>query len=73
MSMKMTAEEILAMYNKDRKGRLIFTVQLEVPKGLKENQKQKLREFAELCGEGNYSKKTSFFKSLKDKFNKKKL
>ena len=61
-----------SMYNKDRKGRLIFTVQLEVPKGLKESQKQKLREFAELCGEGNYSKKTSFFKTLKDKFNKKK-
>ncbi|MBR6410457.1 MAG: molecular chaperone DnaJ [Clostridia bacterium] len=60
------------MYNKDRKGRLIFTVQIEIPKNLKEDQKQKIREFSELCGEGNYQKKSSFFKTLKDKFNKKK-
>ena len=61
-----------SMYNKDRRGRLIFTVHIEIPKGLKESQKQKLREFAGECGDGNYAKKSSFFKTLKEKFNKNK-
>jgi len=49
-----------------RRGDLIFSVNVEIPKGLNEKQKDKLREFAESCGNGNYTKKTGFFKKLFD-------
>lgn len=45
-----------------RKGDLIFTVNVEVPKNLNENQKELLRQFAESCGEKNTPKRRSFFK-----------
>ncbi len=45
-----------------RKGDLIFTVNVEVPKNLNENQKDLLRQFAESCGEKNTPKRRSFFK-----------
>ncbi len=48
-----------------RKGDLIFTVVVEVPKNLNDKQKQLLRDFAEECGQKNYSKKQSFFKKFK--------
>ena len=51
--------------NKDRRGDLYFTVLVEIPKGLSEKQKEKMREFADLCGESNYSKKSGFFKRKK--------
>ncbi len=51
--------------NKDRRGDLYFTVLVEIPKGLTEKQKEKMREFADLCGESNYSKKSGFFKRKK--------
>ena len=53
--------------NSGRRGDIIFTVNIEIPKGLNEKQKEKMREFAEACGENNYSKKTGFFKRIFDK------
>jgi molecular chaperone DnaJ len=40
------------------------TVNVEVPKSLNEKQKDLLREFAKACGENNYAKKKSFFKTV---------
>lgn len=51
--------------NKDRRGDLYFTVNVEIPRGLSEKQREKMREFAEACGESNYSKKSGFFKRKK--------
>ena len=53
------------MVNSSRRGDLIFRVNVEVPKGLTEKQKELLREFAKACGESNYQKKKGFGK--KDK------
>ena len=53
--------------NSTRRGDLIFTVNVEIPKGLNEKQKEHMRAFAESCGENNYGKKTGFFKKLFDK------
>ena len=50
-----------------RRGDLICTVNVEIPRGLSEKQKDALREFAEACGEKNYAKKGKFSKG----FNKK--
>ena len=47
-----------------RRGDLIFTAVVEIPKGLSGKQKEHMRAFAESCGESNYKKKTSFFKNL---------
>ena len=51
------------------KGDLIFRVIVEVPKGLSGAQKNALKNFAEVCGNSNYSKKDSFMKKIfgKDK------
>ena len=49
-----------------RRGDLIFSVNVEIPRGLNEKQKGKLREFAESCGNNNYTKKTGFFKKIFD-------
>lgn len=43
-------------------GDLHFTVVVEVPKGLSREQKELLEKFADSCGEGNYTKRTKFFK-----------
>lgn len=40
-----------------RRGDLVCTVVVEVPRGLSEKQKEALRTFAEACGEKHYSKK----------------
>jgi molecular chaperone DnaJ len=53
--------------NANRKGDLIFTVNVEIPKGLNEKQKAHMRAFADACGDSNYSKKTGFFKRIFDK------
>ena len=50
-----------------RKGDLIFTTVVEIPRGLSSKQKEHMRAFAESCGEGNYKKRTSFFKNIFDK------
>ena len=55
--------------SKNSKGDLIFKVVVEVPKGLTANQKSALKNFAEVCGNSNYTKKESFLKKIfgKDK------
>lgn len=50
------------MVNSKGKGNLHIIVNVEVPKNLKEEQKDLLRKFAESCGEGNHSKREKFFK-----------
>ena len=49
-----------------RRGDLIFTVNVEIPRGLSEKQKEHMRAFADSCGKSNYTKKNSFFKKLFD-------
>ena len=51
--------------NPGRRGDLVFKVNVEIPRGLNEKQKEYMRAFAESCGENNYSKRTSFFKRKK--------
>ena len=51
----------------NRKGDLIFTTVVEIPKGLSGKQKEHMRAFADSCGENNYKKRTSFFKNIFDK------
>ena len=53
--------------NANRKGDLIFTVNVEIPKSLSEKQKEHMRAFAESCGDSNYTKKSGFFKRMFDK------
>lgn len=50
--------------NSNRKGDLIFTVSVEIPRGLGEKQKDILRTFADSCGESNYAKRQKFFKRI---------
>lgn len=44
----------------NRRGDLTFTVNVEIPKGLNEKQKEAMRSFADACGEKNYTKKSKF-------------
>jgi molecular chaperone DnaJ len=48
----------------NRHGDLIFTVVVEIPKGLSQKQKEHMRAFADSCGESNYRKKSSFFRNI---------
>lgn len=48
-------------------GDLIFTVVVEIPKGLNEKQKDAMRSFAACCNDNVYNKKKSFLKRLFDK------
>ena len=48
--------------NNNRRGDLIFRVNVEIPRGLNEKQKEAMRTFADSCGESNYAKKSGFFK-----------
>lgn len=50
--------------SQNRRGDLVFTVAVEIPRGLGEKQKAHMRDFAESCGEKNYTKKTKFFKNF---------
>lgn len=43
-----------------RKGDLVFTVVVEIPKGLNSKQKSIMKDFAAACGEGNYEKRSRF-------------
>ncbi len=45
-----------------RRGDLIFTVNVEIPKGLDKKQKDAMRAFADACGDKHYAKKSRFFK-----------
>lgn len=53
------------VHSNNRRGDLIFRVNVEIPKSLSEKQKDAVRNFAELCGEKNYAKKSKFFKLFK--------
>ena len=53
--------------NSNRRGDLIFTTVIEIPKGLNDKQKAHMRAFADACKETNYTKKNSFFKRIFDK------
>lgn len=53
--------------NSGRRGDLVFTVAIEIPKGLSEKQKEHMRAFADSCGDSNYSKRSGFFKRIFDK------
>ena len=53
--------------NPGRRGDLIFTVNVEIPRGLSSKQKEHVIALADSCGESNYTKKTSFFKRIFDK------
>ena len=55
--------------NSNRRGDLIFRVNVEIPKGLSEEQKEQVRAFAGNCREKNYGKKSGFFKRIFEKFN----
>lgn len=54
----------ITVVNSQRKGDLIFKVNVEIPRGLNEKQKAHMRNFADSCGESNYSKRTGFFKKI---------
>ncbi len=58
----------ITMINSQRKGDLYFDVNVEIPKNLSEKQKDQLRSFAEDIGEGNYAKKSGFFKKISELF-----
>ena len=51
--------------NSNRRGDLIFTAKVEIPQKLTSKQKELLRQFAESCGDSNYSKRSGFFKKFK--------
>jgi len=60
-------EKGVQIINTKKRGDLIFTVNVEVPKSLTSKQKELLKSFAESCGENNYQKHTKFFsKFFKD-------
>ena len=50
-----------------RRGDLICTINVEIPRGLSDKQKDAMREFAEACGDKNYAKKSKFSKGNKKK------
>lgn len=64
-SFTVRGEGIVSTNRLGRKGDLIFTVMVEVPKGLSDKQKQILKNFAEESGQKNYSKRQSFLKKFK--------
>ena len=51
--------------NSKSKGNLYVKVVVETPKNLTSEQKKLLQQFAESCGEKNFTKKTGFFKKFK--------
>ncbi len=53
--------------NQGKRGDLIFTTVVEIPKGLNEKQRECMRAFADACKESNYTKKNGFFKRIFDK------
>ncbi len=58
----------ITMVNSQRKGDLYFDVNVEIPKNLSEKQKDIMRSFADEVGEGNYAKRTGFFKKISTLF-----
>lgn len=68
-SFTLRGKGIPVMRTQNRRGDLIFTVKVEIPKGLTEKQKNAMKAFADSCGESNYSKRSGFFKRIFDKKN----
>ena len=58
----------VANVNTKRKGNLIITVTVEVPKNLTAEQKRILGEFAKSCGDQNNVKRAGFLKKLIDRY-----
>lgn len=58
----------VANVNTKRKGNLIITVTVEVPKNLTAEQKRILGEFAKSCGDQNNTKRAGFLKKLIDRY-----
>ena len=56
--------------NKTRRGDLIFRVNVEIPRGLTDKQREQVRAFAENCNENNYGKMSGFFKLIFEKLNR---
>lgn len=50
--------------NTNRRGDLVFRVNVEIPKGLNDKQKAAMKAFADSCGETNYTKHKAFFKKI---------
>ena len=55
----------IQMLNSKGKGNLYVKVVVETPKGLNNEQKKLMRQFAESCQEKNFSKKSGFFKKFR--------
>lgn len=55
---------IPVVHGNGRRGDLIFTTSVEVPKGLNDKQKAAMKAFADACGESNYAKHKQFFKKI---------
>lgn len=51
----------------NRRGDLIFVVNVEIPRGLNDKQRSAMQAFADSCGESNYTKRQGFFKRIFDK------
>jgi molecular chaperone DnaJ len=66
-SFTLRGKGIPVMRSQNRRGDLIVTVKVEIPRGLSEKQKNAMKAFAESCGESNYSKRSGFFKRIFDK------
>lgn len=49
----------------NRRGDMVFTVNIEIPRNLNEKQKEYIRTFADSCGESNYTKRGGIFKRKK--------
>ncbi len=60
--------EGIADVNTKRRGNLVFTVVVEIPRNLNGEQKRLLRELGETLGEKNDAKTSSFKKKLRDLF-----
>ena len=53
--------------NPNKRGDLIFSVNVEIPKSLNKEQRERMEAFAKSCKESNYTKKQSFFKRIFEK------
>jgi molecular chaperone DnaJ len=62
--------EGIADVNTKRRGNLVFTVSVEVPRSLTPEQKKQLADFAASCGDKNDTKRTSFRKKIREMFGK---
>ncbi len=55
----------LPVVNSYRKGDLVFTVNVEIPKSLNSRQKELMKQFGEACADSNYSGRAGFFKRFR--------